>query len=239
MSNDYFNFKRFTVHQSQAAMKVGTDGCLLGAWVPIDSVKRVLDIGTGTGLLALMCSQRISSIQSDFQIDAIEIEPSAAAQAEMNVAESEWASSIHIIQGDVLTFSPELRYDLIVCNPPYFVDSLKCPGIKRNLARHTESLPFSQLIKKAHELLNPSGSFCLVLPIDLSEDFISQAKKQGFSLKQEVSVHTTEKKEAKRVLLNLSLQVGEASKKEKLIIQTNGEYTDHYKSLLKDFYLKL
>lgn len=239
MSNDYFNFKRFTVHQSQAAMKVGTDGCLLGAWVPIEGVNHVLDIGTGTGLLALMCSQRLSAFQPDFQIDAIEIEPSAVAQAEMNVAVSEWASSIHIIQGDVLSFTPQHKYDLIVCNPPYFVDSLKCPGAERNLARHSDSLPFSKLINKAKELLNPSGSFCLVMPIDLSEDFISQARMQGFSLKQKVTVHTTDKKEAKRVLLDLSLQKADELKTEKLIIQTKGEYTERYKSLLKDFYLNL
>ena len=132
MANSYFRFKQFTIHQEKCAMKVGTDGCLLGAWVDLSQSQRILDVGCGSGLIAIMTAQRCTNVT----ITGIEIDNEAASQATENAESSPWAERIEIICEDFLKFTPEQQFDTIVSNPPYFSNSLKCPNDKRNKARH-------------------------------------------------------------------------------------------------------
>ena len=179
MKNDYFQFKQFRIEQSRAAMKVGTDGVLLGAWADMTgeaaaSIEaaapdgataplHMLDIGTGTGLLALMLAQRASDGvwgNREFKVTAVEMEPLAAAQARENVAASPWASQIEVVQADIRTWRPVAaavpRFDLIVCNPPFFAESLRCPNAARNAARHDDTLKPDDLFRLALAWLKPA-----------------------------------------------------------------------------------
>src|SRR5574344_2567439 len=131
MSNSYFRFKQFSVFQERCAMKVGTDGVLLGAWAKVDAANRILDIGTGTGLVALMLAQRSTAM-----ITAVEIDEEAAIQAEENFCQSPWANRFEVVNSDITSYETDALFDVIVSNPPYFVDSLQCPDGQRSLARH-------------------------------------------------------------------------------------------------------
>lgn len=161
MSNSWFQFKQFTVHQSGAAMKVSTDACIQGAWTPIAShVKDVLDIGTGTGLLSLMTAQR----KHDVQIDAIELDTEAAAQARENVAASPWPDSIKVINADVCDHKFSKQYDLIVCNPPFFQNNLLGDTEARNYARHAITLTCETLLAVLQRTLRQDGYASVLLP---------------------------------------------------------------------------
>lgn len=133
MPNPYFSFKQFTVYHDRCAMKVGTDGVLLGAWADVVSARNILDIGTGTGLISLMMAQRCNA-----RIRAVDIDADAVEQARGNVAASPWQDRIEVELQDICHFTSETLFDVIVSNPPYFTDSLKCPGKQRNIARHTD-----------------------------------------------------------------------------------------------------
>ncbi|MEE0972800.1 MAG: methyltransferase, partial [Paludibacteraceae bacterium] len=159
MRNSFFRFKQFTVYQDRCAMKVGTDGVLLGVLADVSKATRILDIGTGTGLIALMLAQR----QKDAHVDAIEIDEQAAQQAQENIAQSPFCY-IHVHTTALQAYNSTQPYDLIVSNPPYFVDSLKAPNAARNLARHTDSLSFADLLQGAERLLHNDGCFWVILP---------------------------------------------------------------------------
>ena len=154
MSNPFFQFKQFTIRHDKCAMKVGTDGVLLGAWAGTESCNRILDIGTGTGLIALMLAQR-----SKAAIDAIDIEADACLQAQENAESSLFAGRINVFHSDLVDFAQASThlYGLIVSNPPYFVDSLKCPNLQRNTARHTDTLTLEDLLQYSRKLLAPQG----------------------------------------------------------------------------------
>jgi len=161
MSNDYFQFRQFIVHQQRCAMKVGTDGTLLGAWAWAPSGRcRILDIGTGTGLIALMMAQRFP----ESSVLGIDIDPEAVAQATENVQLSPFSERINILQKDLMKFVDTDGFDAIVSNPPYFVDSLECPDDQRTMARHTVSLTYEGLIRQAYRLLKDDGCLSLVIP---------------------------------------------------------------------------
>ena len=163
MANGYFQFKQFTVHQQHCAMRVGTDGTLLGAWAQAsDGACRILDIGTGTGLIALMMAQRYPQAM----VTAIDIDDGAVRQAKENVSSSPFADRINVIKADVLTFEDMEKYDSIVCNPPFFEDSLTCPDPQRTEARHTVTLGYRQLMKSAFRLLKDDGRFSVIIPTD-------------------------------------------------------------------------
>ena len=238
MSNSYFKFKRFTIHQDGCAMKVGTDGTLLGAWahVPDNSRKvRILDIGTGTGLIAMMMAQRFT----ESQITGIDIDPEAVAQARMNVELSPFSSQISILQADVRTFQTEEAFDAIISNPPYFVDSLTCPDNQRTTARHAISLSYSELMKVAFRLLSPEGTFSVVLPTDCRSKMEAEAHLAGFFLSRFFMVKTTPKKEAKRCLIEFTKRpVNEFVKEEGIIEIEPGKRSAWYQNLISDFYLK-
>lgn len=197
MANDYFKFKKFTIYQGKCAMKVGTDGTLLGAWA--DGGQRILDIGTGTGLIAIMMAQRFP----DAQVTGIDIVPSAVVQASENVKASPFADRITIVEADVCRF--EGQYDCIVSNPPFFEQSLACPDTLRSLARHDTSLSYASLFKAVRSLLTDQGIFSLVVPFDYRNKVFEEAAMNGFFLHREWSVQTTPRKQPKRLLLSFAL----------------------------------
>ncbi len=164
MSNSYFQFKQFTVWHDKCAMKVGTDGVLLGAWVNIFNAKSVLDIGTGTGLIALMIAQR-----STANILAVEIDADAVNQAIENVERSPWSGNIKVQHADFKTATFNTKFDVIVSNPPYFSDSLLSPDTHRSTARHTSELTYHDLISRVSGILAFKGEFSLIIPADISD----------------------------------------------------------------------
>jgi len=234
MSNDSFKFKQFTVHQSRCAMKVGTDGTLLGAWANVPTGKaRMLDIGTGTGLIALMLAQRAF----EAVVTGIDIDAEAVCQARENVEASPFASRIQIVQADVADYKTE-SFDVIVSNPPYFVESLTCPDHQRTTARHTASLTYQTLMRSAFRLLTDEGRFSVIIPFDCRALLESEASLTGFFMSRICSVKTTPKKEPKRYLIEFTKQpVSELDISEGVIESMPNTRSEWYQELTKDFYL--
>lgn len=237
---DGFTFKQFFVGHGRCAMKVGTDGVLLGAWAPVEKLSRVLDIGTGSGLIALMLAQRSAS---DVRIDAVELESDAAQQAEENVQRSPWAPRIDVHQTDIQQFahtSPH-HYQLIVSNPPYFPPAVACRDQARNQARYTTTLTHPILLQTAEKLLDPLGHFCLVLPHILGVEFEQQALQQGWYRAQRVDVCDRDDKPFHRMLLALTRHPAPGSTTtpplQLAIRRQNGEYSTDFRCLIGDFYL--
>ncbi len=229
MANEYFRFQHFTVHQSQCAMKVGTDGTLLGAWA--NGGKHILDIGTGTGLVALMMAQRFPTAQ----ITGIDIDEKACEQARLNVAESPF-TNINIRHLNAIDMQGS--FDAIVCNPPFFHFSLQCPDERRNQARHTVMLTYRQLMTVVARLLCEKGQFSAVIPADCKEQFEAEALLAGLSLARRCAIHTTPRKPVRRYLLAFGKHaMGEVEQTEGVIEEMPGIRSVWYADLTKDFYL--
>ena len=230
-----FSFKRFTIHQERCAMKVGTDGVLLGAWAATEMeaarVRSVLDIGTGTGLIALMTAQRFP----DAEVVAIDIDEHAAEQARENISKSPFSHNINILHKSLQEYiqeeNAEKRFDLIVCNPPFFDNSLVCPDPSRTVARHTSTLPFASLMKGARSLLADNGIFALVIPSECRQKIEDEAIFAGLYLCRRTAVVTKEGKKPKRFLLEFGINVMPATDT-KLSLES-----DEYRALTADFYL--
>ena len=235
MSNPYFAFKQFVVHHDRCAMKVGTDGVLLGAWAPVEGKCEVLDVGTGTGLIALMLAQR----NHEANIHAIDIDEGAIEQARINAEASPWKERISVELADYSALDENRLYDLIVSNPPYFVNSLKCPDKQRNMARHTDRLPFDLLIRRTKSLLSSNGVFAVVIPVDAADEFIQSAQESGLYLQHETMVIPTVGASPKRALLSFVKHPTDTVKDELLIELSRHVYSDDYISLTKEFYLKM
>ena len=238
MKKTGFQFKQFSVYQDRCAMKVGTDGVLLGAWVNVDNAKNTLDIGTGTGLIALMMAQRSVSTL----ITAIEIDSEAACQATENVLNSPWKDRIEVVNADLLDFNCSKRYDVIVSNPPYFSQSLPSPNKQRTLARHNDHLTYSALIQKVATLLSENGRFSVIISYDHKDEFIQLASQSRLYLQRIVAVKTTPTSVFRRVLLEFSFveSIVEQLKVEELLIERERhQYSTEYINLTKDFYLKM
>lgn len=235
MPNPYFQFKQFTIHQDKCAMKVGTDGTLLGAWVNIASCKRILDVGTGTGLIALMVAQR----NKEAVIDAIDIDADAYIQASDNVKNSPFSKQIHIHHASFQSFASEIRppYDLIISNPPYFANSLKSPEKKRNLARHNDTLPLFELINISSKLLSPHGRIAFILPYEGKDAILNQAALNNLHCIRQTNVIPTIGKEPKRLLIELSFDSGHLTVENLTLEQTGNQRTEAYHMLTQDFYL--
>lgn len=223
MANDYFRFKQFTVSQSHCAMKVGTDGTLLGAWAR--GGRRVLDIGTGTGLIALMMAQRFP----EATVVGIDIDAEAVEQARQNAADSPFADRIDIQQADVCQF--EGQFDAIVSNPPFFENALSAPEPRRALARHSVALSYAQLMGSSRRLLSPVGELSVVVPFDCRQRLESEAILAGFFKSRECDVRTSAGKPPKRSLMAFRLHSGTLEKDERSL------QSEWYKLLTNDFYL--
>ncbi|AIR00322.1 tRNA(1)(Val) (adenine(37)-N(6))-methyltransferase TrmN [Pluralibacter gergoviae] len=231
-----FTFKQFFVAHDRCAMKVGTDGILLGAWAPVANVKRILDIGTGSGLLALMLAQRTPDAVT---LDAVELDPDAAAQARENVSESPWAARIQVHAADILTWLPTQngRYDLIVCNPPYFEQGVACATPAREQARYTTTLDHAALLGCAANAVSEEGFFCVVLPESVGSAFTAQALEMGWNLRLRTDVAETEQRLPHRVLLAFSPQAGECFSDRLTIRGPEQHYAEDYTALTQAFYL--
>lgn len=230
-----FKFKQFTINQERCAMKVGTDGCLLGSWVDLSHTRRLLDIGTGSGLIAIMCAQRC-----DAQITALEIDSDAAAQAVENSNNSPWGNRIDIINCDALSYNSNELFDTIVSNPPFFNSSLKCPDKARTFARHDDSLSHQDLFKKSAELLIDGGTLSVVIPNNLLDTWCNEALYKGLSTRRITHVHTLAHKPAKRVLIEFVKGAFTTPAINDFILESSpGCYSEEARELLRDFYLKI
>ena len=245
MSNSHFSFKQFTVHQDRCAMKVGTDGTLLGVWAR--GGDRILDVGTGTGLIALMMAQRFPQAM----VDAIDIDSDACLQARENIAVSPFADRIAVHHCRLQDFMPlaheelladsnssfdslhsPLHYDAIVANPPYFEQSLKAPDAQRSMARHTDSLSYHDLMDGVLRLLDDDGEFSVIIPFDCRGSLEMEAIMTGLYPSRVCAVKTTPHKHARRYLLAFRKHPSEIETSELLM------NSDAYRDLVKDFYLK-
>lgn len=235
MSNQTFVFKQFKIAQDKCAMKVGTDAVLLGAWVNTSNAKSILDIGTGTGIIALMLAQK-----SGAKIDAIDIDRNSYEQAKENVEACKWKDRIHVYRKSLQEYSleSEKKYDLIVSNPPYFIDSSKASEASRTNARHTDQLEYSELLSGVLKLLNPSGKFYVILPKKEGEQFQEMAAENKLFLTKQTKVITRADKSEKRLLMRFEF-TNRAFSEDSIIIEKDEQhsYTDEYKDLTKDYYL--
>jgi len=235
MPNPYFAFKQFTVRHDRCAMKVGTDGVLLGAWTDLSHSRRILDIGTGTGLIALMLAQRCM----DARITAIDLDSAAVEQAQENIQASPWKDRIEALQQDICTYHPNGTFDTIVSNPPYFIDSLKCPDGQRSTARHTDTLDADRLIGKVSELLTSDGRFSIILPAEQTEDLIRVAGEKGLHPSRQTWVITRPGLSPKRILMEFR-KIPVTLQPDELVIELERHvYSEEYIALTKEFYLKM
>lgn len=232
-----FTFKQFFVGHDRCAMKVGTDGVLLGAWAPIREAKKALDIGSGSGLIALMLAQR----NEQLIIDAVELDIDAAQQAQENFSESKWADRLQIFNQDIIQFS-ELKkhqYDLIVSNPPYFEPAVSCSSEQRDQARYTSTLTHETLLNCARQCLAPEGILCLVLPYEVGDGVELMAHGEGWSTVYRVNIRDKANTAFHRMLLGLTLESAEALVSTLVLKETdNTIYTADFQKLIRDFYLK-
>ena len=234
MANDLFYFKQFAICQSQCGMKVGTDGTLLGAWAAGGS--RILDVGTGTGLIALMMAQRFPQAK----VMGIDIDAQAVVQAQQNMTASPFADRVEAVLADVRQFAPTgSRFDAIVANPPYFDNSLQCPDSQRTMARHTTSLNYRELAVAAWQLLDDEGLFSVIVPMDGHGRMESEAVLAGFSLIRECAVKTTTRKPAKRCMMAFAKHPAACLVRcEEVLQNPDGGRSHWYDELTKDFYLR-
>lgn len=233
MANRGFQFKQFKIEQEGAALKVGTDACILGAWAHHPAPMHILDIGTGTGLLALMLAQRY-----DAPVEALEPEPEAAARAQQNFDRSPWPSSINMHELTVQAFSPAHLFELIVCNPPFYPNHLKTSNKQRNLALHQEGLDFETLAKHCKQLMASNGLCYILLPPRQAVEFEMAARETALYPQQKLVVQERKETAVHRTVVAYGHAPLASVKEESLIIRAeNGEYSQAYKALLRDYYL--
>lgn len=239
MSNNYFQFKQFTVQQENCAMKVCTDACLFGAWIAEkvksenEKIKNILDIGTATGLLSLMLAQK-----SNANIDAVEIDESAAIQAQQNFAASPWKERLKIYNTTINEFRLDYKYDLIISNPPFFENDLKSSNNKRNLALHSSELTLEELLQAIIVNLKKDRSFAVLLPYHRTEYFETIAKQKYF-LQEKVLVKQTLNHNYFRSMLLFGPALNETKHSVITIRESNNQYSKEFIALLKDYYLYL
>jgi tRNA1Val (adenine37-N6)-methyltransferase len=236
VGSDSFSFKQFTIFQGNTPMKVGTDSVLLGAWVEVENPKHILDVGTGTGLLALMMAQRFK----EATIDAVELNNGALIDANNNFKNSPFSERIHLIEADFNHFqtSRNTTYDLIISNPPYFKNSLKSKAEGRNTARHQQELSLNTLLEKSVAILSKTGSIALILPEDLISELKHIAFQLGLHFTREAIVKSKPEGKIIRRMMILSQQASEEIITEEIILHEGGRaYSEAVKQLTADFYL--
>ncbi|MES2418131.1 MAG: methyltransferase [Bacteroidota bacterium] len=228
-----FNFKQFKVDQSGCAMKINTDGVLLAALVESDKPDHILDVGTGTGIIALMLAQRFS----DACITAVEIDSAAAATAGRNFKDSTFNSRLSITNMAIEQYHSAKQFDLIVANPPYFVNDLKSTEKWKGIARHAGDQFFKDLIAKVNDLLVDNGSFWFILPVKQAEFLIKEAALHGFIVAKHILLHSDLSKPAFRWIICLNRLKTETDIVHFYIYEREKVYTEAYRTLLKDFFL--
>ena len=231
--NHFFQFKQFRVIQEKAAMKVGIDGVLLGAWAGLHGAMRVLDVGTGTGLLALMAAQRTNAF-----INAVELEPEAASEALSNFQQSRWSMRISLSVCPFQDFQVPTIYDHIISNPPFFENGSKSASSKKAQARHADTLTLNELLEKSESLLAENGKISLILPFDKEAQLISLAESLGFYITRFWRVAPDETKKPHRILAELSKSPALPETGDLYIRDAaSGSYSARYREITRDFYL--
>jgi tRNA1Val (adenine37-N6)-methyltransferase len=233
MANNYFNFKQFTINQEESAFKVGTDGVLLGAYADVKGAKRILDIGTGTGLIALMLAQRC-----DAEIVAIEPDHDSFLQSRENINSSRWADRISVIESTLQEFDDTKKFDLIVTNPPYFSDSIHNPDTRKASARHNDTLPSDDILGKSSGLLSENGKLQLIMPFIEGNIFMAAAADYGFFCNDILRIKPLPTSEIRRLIMAFGRERKRVA--EKFLTIEHGkrhEFTKEYKKLTGDFYL--
>jgi tRNA1Val (adenine37-N6)-methyltransferase len=235
--NNFFQFKQFRIHQEKSAMKVNTDGVLLGAWTKLEGAKTVLDIGAGTGLISLMIAQRSSAY-----ITGVEIEKNAAEEALRNVQNSEWSNRISIQHNSFQEFvkTANHHFDVIVSNPPFFSNSVKNTNPHLSMARHNHMLPFEDIIAGSKKLLGETGILSLILPASSALEFIEKAQNEDLFLIRQTLVKPFPHKEPNRCLMEFSKAQSIQENSSMSVFDESGkEYSEEFKTLARDFYMKL
>jgi len=227
-----FNFKQFKVIQSDDVHKVGTDGVLLGAWTSMHLEKKILDVGTGTGLIALMAAQRTTAT-----VTALEPHRESFCMAVKNVKESPWSNRINVFESSLQQFSTTKRFDLIVSNPPFFSNSLLPPSDSRKIHRHTNTLSFEDLAEAVAALLLPSGRFSIILPEQEALRFLDYAERQKLFPKRITEVRSKPSKPIERVLVELGFTAEFTQKDSLILLDEEGLKTEEYSRITRDFYL--
>lgn len=242
MASEIFRFKKFELRHSSSSMPVGTDGVLLGAWADVTSCSsrpeaKILDVGCGCGLIALMLAQRCPLSR----VEGIDIDEASVIEATGNAQASPFADRVCFHHADVIEFSQREsagKYDLVVCNPPYYTEDTTPPDVRRSMARNSVHLSFENLLCSVGRLLADDGVFSVVIPMNARDIFVTTAMLHGMRLRRECRVRTVLRKTSKRVLLEFGNQVGiDVSVNEMLLQGPNGERSPEYADLCKDFYL--
>jgi len=231
----YFKFKQFDICQDNTAMKVGTDGVLLGAWATHPKPQFILDIGTGTGLIALMMAQKYK----EASIHAVEIDKSAFDIATFNKEKSPWKKRIEIIHTPIQKFSTINKYDLIVCNPPFFDEKVMSKTTQRQWARQNIRLNLDDLFGFIEKKLSDHGKFALIFPKEKEKSLLETAKKYHLFPKEILEIRGNKQTKVKRILVAFEKEQKKPTVKELIIEKRRHIYTDEYKKLVKDFYLKM
>lgn len=227
-----FRFKQFEIEQDRCAMKVGTDGVLLGAWA--QGGCRILDIGSGTGLISLMMAQRFP----EAEVVGIDMDADACGQARENVMASPFRDRVEIVCCRLQDFGAAGVFDAIVSNPPFFVDSLKNPDSKRTMARHTDSLPFRDLFAGVKRLLSDEGVFSAIVPVEVVEQFVAESCILGFYLIRKCGVKTVERKQPKRFILSFAKhRISPYEEHVETMMDSQGNRSEWYRKITEEFYL--
>lgn len=234
MPSDSFSFKKFSIQQESSAMRLTMDACILGAFAHSSNPSSICDIGCGTGILSLMMAQKYNGAT----IDAIEIDTPSSQQAGINVKNSPWAERIKVFNLDIHLFQKKYpkKYDLIICNPPYYKNQLPTLNSRINLARHGTQLTVEQLFSLSKKLLRNSGILYFILPIRYFEEIDKLAISHGLYINDLLLIRNTKVTEAKRFIAGVSLNCKNITQSTLNIKTSQGEYTEQFKSLLKDFY---
>jgi tRNA1Val (adenine37-N6)-methyltransferase len=233
--NTVFRFKHFSIDHAKSSMKVGTDGVLLGAWADVEDARNILDVGTGSGVIALMLAQRTSE---DVLIDGVDIDPADVDQAIENISNSPWADRVRVSLSALQEWQPSLQYDVIVSNPPFFINSYAPPDKKREQSRHTATLSHLDILKAAQRLLSTGGRLSVILPTVEGIEFMKQAELIGFGCSRLFSFRPRKNKPVERWLIELTIGRPDITKGEIIMYEEGNEWTDGYKNLTRDFYLK-
>lgn len=237
MSETSFHFKQFTVHQEKCAMKVGTDAVLFGSCIFPNSAKRILDIGTGSGIIALMLAQKSSAL-----IDAVDLDEKAFAQSTENFKISPWYNRLRSYHLSFQDFSNRINaplYDLIVSNPPYFHHASKPNEPSRLHARHNDALTFEELIEGVNKLLLPTGKLCVILPCKEGMEFMDKAQRKGLFCRKLIRIKTKNQRIEKRLIMEFHYTFGLLEEEEIIIHDDDGNFTEEYIQLTKDYYIQL